>query len=184
MSARSSSPVSWIANSYGADIRFGESEVDQARAAGVVIEFERGWPLIVDRSLYREPVKQAITRTVTDLETRLAERAAEKSAQRHATAELPADPGAEARREEQRAVREIGETAHGVNLDLGAGLLTGLSTVDPADMTVARFFVLGRYRPSTNYADFAAMPMRHRSVARRKALGRRTQPRGATCSWR
>jgi ParB/RepB/Spo0J family partition protein len=132
--------------SYGADVRFSEVEVDQARAAGVVIEFERGWPLIVDRSLYRELVKQAIARTVTELEARVAERAAEKQAQRHATAELPADPGAEARREEQRAIREIAETAHGANLDLGAGLLTGLSTVDPADMTVARFFVLGRCR--------------------------------------
>jgi hypothetical protein len=127
--------------SYGADVRFSEVEVDQARAAGVVIEFERGWPLIVDRSLYRELVKQAIARTVTELEARVAARAAEKQAERHATAELPASPGAEARRDEQRAIREIAETAHGVNLDLGAGLLTGLSTVDPADMTVARFFV-------------------------------------------
>jgi hypothetical protein len=129
--------------SYGADIRFGESGIDQARAAGAVIEFERGWPLIVDRPLYRELAKQAIARTVTELEAREADRAAEKQAQRHATAELPADPGAAARREEQRAVREIAETAHGVNLDLGAGLLTGLSIVDPADIAVARFFVYG-----------------------------------------
>jgi hypothetical protein len=41
---------------YGADVRFADVEVDQARAAGVVIEFERGAPLIVDRSLYRELV--------------------------------------------------------------------------------------------------------------------------------
>jgi len=129
--------------SYGADVRFSEVEVDQACAAGVVIEFERGWPLIVDRSLYRELVKQAIARTVTELEARVAERAAEKTAERHAAAQLPGDPGAEARREEQRAIWEIAETAHGVNLDVGAGLLTGLSSVDPADMTVARFFVFG-----------------------------------------
>jgi hypothetical protein len=32
-----------------------------------------------------------------------------------------------------------------VNLDLGASLLTGLSTVDPADMAVARFFVYGLF---------------------------------------
>ena len=128
--------------SYGADVRFGEVEVDQARAAGVVVEFERGWPVIVDPSLFRELVKQAIARTVTELEARVAERTAEKDAQRHAAAELPADPGTEARREEQRAIREIAESAHGVNLDLGASLLTGLSTVDPADMAVARFFVL------------------------------------------
>ena len=57
--------------SYGADIRFAESEVDQARAAGVVIEFERGWPLIVDRAVYRELVKQAIARTVGELEARV-----------------------------------------------------------------------------------------------------------------
>jgi hypothetical protein len=68
--------------SHGADVRFGEVEVDQARAAGVVIEFERSWPVIVDRSLYRELVKQAIARTVTELEARVAERAAEKDAQR------------------------------------------------------------------------------------------------------
>ena len=126
---------------YGADVRFGEAEVDQARAAGVVLEFERGWPVIVDRSLYRELVKQAIARTVTELKGRVAERAAEKDARRHAAAELPADPSAEARRDEQRAIRDIAETAHGVNLDLGASLLTGLSTVDPANMAVARFFV-------------------------------------------
>jgi len=38
-------------------------------------------------------------------------------------------------------MRELSDQAHGVNLDVGAGLLTGLSTVDPADATVARFFV-------------------------------------------
>jgi hypothetical protein len=57
----------------------------------------------------------------------VAARAAEKTTQRHAAAELPADPGAEARREEQRAISEIAEHAHGVNLDLGAGLPAGLS---------------------------------------------------------
>jgi ParB/RepB/Spo0J family partition protein len=146
--------------SYGADIRFSEAEVDQARAAGVVIEFERGWPLIVDRSLYRELVKQAIARTVTELEARVAERAAEKHAQRRATAELPADPGAEARRDEQRALRGIAETAHGVNLDLGAGLLTGLSTVDPADMAVVIWRRRGASSTSLNLpspASFEAL---------------------------
>ena len=57
-------------------MRFTDSEVDQARAAGVVIEFDRGYPLIVDRALYRELVKQAITRTVDELEVKVAERAA------------------------------------------------------------------------------------------------------------
>jgi ParB/RepB/Spo0J family partition protein len=38
-------------------VRFTEQAVDQARAAGVLIEFERGRPIIVDRPLYRELVK-------------------------------------------------------------------------------------------------------------------------------
>jgi hypothetical protein len=127
--------------SYGATVRFSDAEVDQARAAGVVIEFERGYPLIVDRALYRELVKQAIARTVDELELKVAERAAEKKANRGRSADEPADPVADARREEQRQLRELSERAHGVNLDLGVGLLTGLATVDPSDMDVARVFV-------------------------------------------
>ncbi len=127
---------------YGADVRFADAEVDQARAAGVAIEFDHGAPLIVDRSLYRELVKQAIARTVTELEARVVDRAAAKKADRHANAQLSVDPAAEARRDEQRAVREIAERAHGVNLDLGASLLNGLATIDPSDMDVARFFCL------------------------------------------
>jgi len=111
----------------------------------VVIEFDRGYPLIVDRALYRELVKQAIARTVDELEleVKVAERAAEKKANRGGKGERPADPVADARREEQRQLRELSERAHGVNLDLGAGLLTGLATVDPSDMDVARVFVYG-----------------------------------------
>ena len=53
---------------YGApSIRFSESDVDQARAGGVLVEFENARPIIVDRSLYRELSKQAIKRTVEDL---------------------------------------------------------------------------------------------------------------------
>ena len=56
----------------GPRVRFSGEEVDQARAAGVTLEFERCAPLIVDRSLYRELVKQAIARTVTELEAQVA----------------------------------------------------------------------------------------------------------------
>ena len=85
----------------------------------------------------------------------------------------PADPLAEVERDERRQLRVCGEQAHGVNLDLGAGLLNGLSSVDPADMTVARFFVLGRCRPRTNWADVATMPMRRSCTASagRRSLG-------------
>src|SRR5450755_87128 len=128
--------------SYGTTVRFTDAEVDQARAAGVTIEFDRGWPLIVDRALYRELVKQAIARTVQELEAKVAQRAAEKKTSR-SRGEQPADPLAEARAEQQRALRELGEQAHGVNLDLGAGLMTGLAHVDPSDLTVARLLIYG-----------------------------------------
>ena len=144
----------------GPRVRFSDEEVDQARAAGVTIEFEHGAPLIVDRSLYRELVKQAIARTVSELEARVADQTAERQANRKTKRTEPADPLAEAERDERREIRVCGEQAHGVNLDLGAGLLNGLSTVDPADMTVARLFVLCRRRHRTNYADVSAMPSR------------------------
>ncbi len=125
---------------YGAPtIRFAEEDIDQARAAGVVIEFERTAPIIVDRGVYRELCKAAIKRTVGELEAQVAAREHERRATRQR--DRPADPVAEAQREERRQLRDVAQQAHGVNLDLGAGLLTGLSTVDPADMTVARFFV-------------------------------------------
>src|SRR5829696_7710821 len=46
-------------------VHFTDTDVDQARAAGVLIEFERGRPIIVDRALYRELVKGAIKQTTT-----------------------------------------------------------------------------------------------------------------------
>ncbi len=125
---------------YGAPaIRFSEEDVDQARAAGVIIEFEHAAPVIVDRGLYRELCKTAIRRTVSELEAQVAARAQERKTSRDRS--RPANPVAEAQREERRQLRELAQQAHGVNLDLGAGLLTGLSAVDPADMQVARFFV-------------------------------------------
>ena len=129
---------------YHIDMRFDESETDQARAAGVVIEFERSSPIIVDRSLYRELVKSAITRTVAELEAKVAAREEERKASRKSQSNggAPADPAAEAEREHRQRMRELSDQAHGVNLDVGAGLLNGLSTVDPADITVARFFAL------------------------------------------
>ena len=128
--------------SYGPDVRFADVELDQARAARVLIEFERSRPIIVDKHLYRELCKQAIARTAAELEARVAERDQERKDARAATAAgQQQDPLTEARREEGRQLRELARQAHGTNLDLGAGLLNGLSTVDPAAMDVARFFV-------------------------------------------
>jgi hypothetical protein len=122
--------------SYGPTVRFADVEVDQARAAGVTIEFETGAPLIADRTLYRELVKQAIARTVSELEQKLADRTAERKQSRSVKQTDPADPAREARRDRDCQLRELAEHAHGVNIDIGTGLLNGLSTVDPDDMDV------------------------------------------------
>jgi len=148
--------------SYGTEVRFSEQEVDQARAAGVLIEFDesRSFPVIIDRSVYRDLCKQALTRTVAELERRVSDRDAERAASRKSAKVAggpQVDPVAEAKREERARLRDLAAEAHGVNLDLGASLLTGLSTVDPADMDVARFFVLCGHPHRTNYAEPSAM---------------------------
>ena len=121
--------------------RFADEDIDQARAGGVLIEFERSAPIIVDRPLYRQLAKNAIARTTEHLRDKAAAAAAEKKQARKRDQAAPQDPVAEARREEGRQLRELAEQAHGINLDLGAGLLNGLSAVDPGDIEVARFFV-------------------------------------------
>src|ERR671923_451096 len=63
-------------------VRFTDADVDQARAAGVLIEFERARPIIVDRPLYRELVKGAIKRTYDELQTKATNAAREKKAAR------------------------------------------------------------------------------------------------------
>jgi hypothetical protein len=137
-------------------IRFNDSDVAQARAARVLIAFEQGRPIIVERPLYRELVKGALNRTVDELAARAAAAAEQQKRDRRA-GKPPADPLTAARRERDRQLRELADQAHGANLDLGAALLTGLSTVDPADMNVARFFVLCGRRHRTNHADRLTM---------------------------
>src|SRR5207247_5565384 len=119
-------------------IRFTDDDVDQARAAGVLIEFERGRPIIVDRPLYRELVKTAIKRTHNELEANAAAAAKQKTSARSAKA--PADPATVAKRERDAQLRELTDQAHGANTDLGHALIHNLTTVDPTDTTVARCF--------------------------------------------
>src|SRR5258706_2977118 len=132
-----------------------DSGVDHARAAGVLIEFERGRPIIVDRALYRELVKAAIKRTHDELAANAAVVARDKKTARAGKA--PADPLAVAKRERDAQLRELTDQAHGANLDLGHALIHNLTTVDPADTDVARIFVLCRRPHRTNYA--ARLPM-------------------------
>jgi ParB family chromosome partitioning protein len=122
-------------------LRFADDDVDQARAAGVLIEFEHGQSIIVDRPLYRELAKAAVRRTVEELREKVAAKAAGKKRAGKRNGDEPVDPLAEARRERDRRLRELADQAHSVNVDLGAGLLNGLAAVDPSDVDVARFFV-------------------------------------------
>lgn len=120
-------------------VRFSDTDVDQARAAGVLIEFERGRPIIVDRALYRELAKGAVKRAHDELAAKAAAAAKDKKSTSASTA--PADPVAIAKRERDTQLRALTDQAHGANLDLGHALVHNLTTVDPADMDVARFFV-------------------------------------------
>jgi hypothetical protein len=120
-------------------VRFSDADVDQARAAGVLIEFERGRPIIVDRPLYRELVKTAIKRTHDELQAKAEAAAKDKQATR--AGEAAADPITVAKRERDAQLRELTDQAHGANSDLGHALVHNLATVDPTDLTVARFFV-------------------------------------------
>src|SRR4051812_18987185 len=133
-------------------VRFNDSDVDQARAAGVLIEFQTGRPIIVDRPLYRELVKGAIKRTHDDLHAKATAVAKEKKTAR--ANQQPADPVAAAKRERDAQLRELTDQAHGANLDLGHALVHNLTTVDPSDIDVARFFVgalLGADHESSPY---------------------------------
>jgi len=108
----------------------------------VLIEFERGTPIICDRSLYRELVKQAIARTVGELRVRKAERDAERAeARRGGGGERTPEQELEA--EHRATIRELTARAHNTNLDLGASLLQNLAVVDPSSLDVARFFAYG-----------------------------------------
>jgi hypothetical protein len=81
-----------------------------------------------------------------------------------------------AKRERDAQLRELTDQAHGANLDLGHALLHNLTSVDPADIDVARFFVLCGRPHRTNYADGLAMPM-GRFVCGERRAGRSPRSR-------
>jgi ParB/RepB/Spo0J family partition protein len=135
-------------------VRFTERDVDEARAAGVLIELGGAQPIIVDRPLYRQLAKRAIERTVTERREKTAAAAQQRKRDAKREANRPADPAAEARREHNRRLRQLAEQAHGANLDLWASLANGLAVVDPAaSMDVARFFTYSLLGP-----DHASSP--------------------------
>jgi hypothetical protein len=145
-------------------VRFTDGDVDQARAAGVLIEFDGlARPIIVDRPLYRELVKGGIKRTHDDLESRAAAAAEEKTAAR--TGRQPADRVTAAKRERDAQLRELTDQAHGANLDLGHALIHNLATVDPTDIDVARFFVYALLGADHDRSPYTQTGERVRHVA-------------------
>jgi ParB/RepB/Spo0J family partition protein len=125
-------------------IRFSDTDVDQARAAGVLIEIDRGAPIICDLALYRQLCKQAISRTVSDLRARVAEQA---KAKRTSAPGRERTPREQLDGEHRASLRELTRQAHATNLDLGSALLTKLATVAPDDIDIARFFAYGLLGP-------------------------------------
>jgi ParB/RepB/Spo0J family partition protein len=129
-------------------IQFTEADVDQARAAGVLIEFEHKTPIITDRALYKELAKQAISRTVTKL--RAAKQTSDKGrSDRRAKGKRELTPREQLESEHRARMRTLKRSAHGTNLDLGVALMQNLAAVDPDDMDVARFFAYGVLGPDT-----------------------------------
>jgi ParB/RepB/Spo0J family partition protein len=122
-------------------IRFCDSEIDRARAAGVLIEFEQATPIVTDRDLYRDLAVAAIDRTVQELAARTQARERERSSRTKAAVERSPEQTLDS--EHRAAMRELTTRAHGTNLDLGAALIDTLATVKPDDMDVARFFAYG-----------------------------------------
>ncbi len=127
--------------------RFDTSDVDQARAGGVLIELDGSAPIITDRALFRELAKQAIVRTVEELRERAVDKAKSKRAGEGRRERTPRE---ELDVEHRATLRELTRQAHGTNLDLGASLLTELAAVAPDDMDVARVFAFGLLGPESS----------------------------------
>jgi len=95
-------------------MRFCDAEIDQARAAGVLLEFTGGGgrtPLITDLNVYRQLVKQAIQRNVEDLRERAAAKASNK---RKSASKGERTPRRDLDSEHRAAMRDLTALAHGV----------------------------------------------------------------------
>ena len=134
-------------------VRFTEEDVDRARAAGVLIEFDSGRPIIVDRSLYRELVKAAIKRTHSELESKAAAAAEHKKTQRRPAGGSGRGRQARARRATARprrsGARRRRRPRHGTDLPPGRGRSRRPDGGAVLRLRAAR----GRSRPLALHAD-------------------------------
>jgi ParB/RepB/Spo0J family partition protein len=135
--------------SFPAQFRFGEAEVDRARATGVLLEYGDETPLVADFALYQELCATAITHGVQALRERISEREQETAALSDEQPDAPAgtqqppqpDELSELERKHRGAMRTFAASAHAANPALGDSLRGGLAVVDPSEIKVARFFV-------------------------------------------
>ena len=104
-------------------------------------------PIVTDQGVYRELVKNVITRTVEDLRARAAAKATSKRA---GAAKRQRSPRDELDTEHRANLRDLTVRAHGTNLDLGAALMRDLTVVDPADFDVAKFLAYGLLGPDSS----------------------------------
>jgi ParB/RepB/Spo0J family partition protein len=126
-------------------MRFTEADTDRARAAGVLLEYGDEAPLVTDLALYQDLCRTAIAAGVQALQQQVAER--QETKRGTTKQEQPDDERAALATAHRREMRQLAATAHNANLDLGDSLRDGLTTVDPADMAVARFFVYALLGP-------------------------------------
>lgn len=135
-------------------IRFTGAETDRARAAGVLVEWGDEDPLVTDLTVYQDLCRTAIAAGVHELKQQAGElvESEDRTTATNTTSDKHDDKRATLETAYRRQMRQLAATAHGANLDLGDSLRNGLTVVDPADMTVARFFVYALLGPDNGNA--------------------------------
>lgn len=131
-------------------IRMATPEVDRARAAGVLIEFEHA-RFICDRALHRDLIRTALAHTLEATKAQAAQRRVEQRLLKDEQHGTPDSPQRILEREHRGKLRDFQQRAANVNLDLGASLIANLIEVEPDDIDLARFFVYGLLGPEGNY---------------------------------
>ena len=151
-------------------VRIGEAELDQARAAGVLLELDRT-QVILDRGVYRELVKAAVARTVEDLRARATERASEQRERK--TAAAASGSARRARRPTPSTARSSGSSpaARTTSTSTSARRCSTSSPPStPQAWTWRAFFAYGLLGPGVR-----ALP-RHRRPRRPHDRGQRHPP--------
>jgi hypothetical protein len=146
-----------------ARVEFADEQIDQARAFGVLLETDRG-AYIVERAVLKalmEDAAKAYLPALRQLQAQeKATRTEAKKADKRAKAEAPPNPLDAIEAQHKAKQRDFAVQGRAANLALGDALLQKAAVVDPADLDVAKLFVLCGRPHSTNYAERVTMPTR------------------------